>query len=65
MQINKNGIAIKTPKKITKRKPIEGLDLNMRRFQLISNECDVIVTIPVFSPIMELMKCDGWIEIYE
>lgn len=65
MQINKNGIAIKTPKKIRKRKPIEGLDLNMRRFQLVSDECDVVVTIPVFSPIMELMKSDGWREIHE
>lgn len=67
MQKNRNGIPVqvKSSKKPQRRKPIEGMDLTMRRFQLIDNECDVIVTIPVFSPIMELMKSDGWREVHE
>lgn len=66
MQVNKNGIPVnQAPKKKRKRKPIEGMDLTMRRFKLVNKEYDVIVTIPVFSPIMDLMKSEGWIEVYE
>lgn len=61
MQKNKNGITVQAPRK--KRKPIEGMDLNMRRFRLIDDEAHVEVFVPAFSPILEVLRQDGWEEI--
>ncbi len=65
MAKNKNGIRIAVQRKKQVRRPIEGLDLVTRRFKLKSDEHDVEVVVPVFSPVLEVLRRDGWEEIYE
>jgi len=60
MQVNKNGIAVQTPKK-KRNKP--NFHLPMRKFVLIDDEAEVEVFVPHFSPILEVLKSDGWREI--
>lgn len=64
MQVDKNGIAIQTPGKRHKRKrePLTE-SLEMRRFELIDDEAEVEVVVPYLSPILEVLKRDGWREI--
>jgi len=62
MQTNKNGIRVQTPKKRHKRKPLN-IELGTRRFALIDDEAQVEVVVPHFSPIIELLKGNGWREI--
>lgn len=62
MQVNKNGIAVQTPRKKRQRKPLN-INLPMRRFALIDDEAEVEVVVPHFSPIVELLKGDGWREV--
>ncbi|MER2048163.1 MAG: hypothetical protein ABTA23_07995 [Solibacillus sp.] len=63
VQVNKNGIPVHTPKKKRHRKPLN-IHLPMRRFALIDDEAEVEVVVPHFSPIVELLKGDGWREIH-
>ncbi|BAK15830.1 ABC-type metal ion transport system, periplasmic component/surface adhesin [Solibacillus silvestris StLB046] len=62
--LNKNGIPQWLPKHKRKRerKPLN-IQLPMRRFALIDDEAEVEVVVPHFSPIVELLKGDGWREI--
>lgn len=62
--LNKNGIRQWVPKHKRKRerKPLN-IQLPMRRFALIDDEAEVEVVVPHFSPIVELLKGDGWREI--
>ena len=62
MLTNKHGIPFHTPKKKRKRTPLN-IQLPMRRFALIDDEAEVEVVVPHFSPIVELLKGDGWREI--
>ncbi|MER1998817.1 MAG: hypothetical protein ABS882_03510 [Lysinibacillus sp.] len=59
MQVNKNGIAIATPKKSQKRKK-PNFHLPMRKFVLIDDEAEVEVVVPHFSPILDVLIKDGW-----
>lgn len=58
MQVNKNSIPVQSPQK---RAPLKE-SLAMRRFRLIDDECDVEVVVPAFSPILEVLRQDGWEE---
>lgn len=62
--LNKNGIPLWVPKHKRKRerKPLSD-KLPMRRFALIDDEAEVEIVVPCFSPIVELLKGDGWREI--
>lgn len=73
---NKNGIPVQTKESEEKRrklkrqaeriKRIQALEdkkLGMKRFALINDEAEVEVVVPHFSPIVELLKSDGWREI--
>lgn len=62
MSVNKNGIPFDAPKKKRKRKPLN-YELPMKRFALISDEAEVEIVVPCFSPIVEVLKNDGWREI--
>lgn len=64
MQNNKNGIPVYTPGKKNKRQRIKPeFELGKRKFALISDEADVEIIVPDFSPVIELMISDGWKEI--
>ena len=61
MQVNKNGIAVQTPRKRKRNKP--NFHLPMRKFVLIDDEADVEVFVPHFSPIIDVLTRDGWREV--
>ena len=64
MQVNKNGIAVQTPgKKRNRKRKAPNYHLQLRRFELIDDEAQVEVVVPCFSPILEVLKRDGWREI--
>lgn len=64
MQVNRNGIQVQTPGRKRKRERVPLTDrLPMRRFALIDDEAEVEVVVPCFSPIVKLLKGDGWREI--
>ena len=62
MQVNKNGIAVQTPRRNQKRRE-PNFHLPMRKFVLIDDEAEVEVFVPHFSPILEVLKKDGWREV--
>ena len=75
--LNKNGIPVQTKESEEKRKKLkrqaerikrmqalEDKKLGMKRFALINDEAEVEVVVPYFSPIVELLKGDGWREIF-
>ncbi|MER1957908.1 MAG: hypothetical protein ABS942_11035 [Solibacillus sp.] len=64
MQKNKNGIPVQT--KTARQQRMDALEdkrLGMKRYALISDEAEVEVVVPHFSPIVEVLKQDGWREI--
>lgn len=74
--LNKNGIPVQTKESEEKRRKLnrqaerikrmqalEDKKLGMKRFALINDEAEVEVVVPHFSPIVELLKGDGWREI--
>lgn len=60
--LNKNGIPFHAPRKKRKRIPLN-YELPMCKFALIDDEAEVEVVVPCFSPVIELLKGDGWREI--
>lgn len=74
--LNKNGIPVQTKEnaekhrklkrqteRIKRMQALEDKKLGMKRFALINDEAEVEVVVPHFSPIVELLKGDGWREI--
>lgn len=62
--LNKHGIPVQTKTARQQRvEMLEGIKLPTRRFALIDDEAEVEVVVPCFSPIVELLKGDGWREI--
>ena len=75
--LNKNGIPVQIKEIAEKRRKLkrqeerikrmqafEDKKLGMKRFALINDEAEVEVVVPHFSPIVELLKGDGWREIH-
>ncbi|MER2111186.1 MAG: hypothetical protein ABS960_00745 [Solibacillus isronensis] len=75
--LNKNGIPVQTKESEEKRRKLkrqaerikrmqalEDKKLDMKRFALINDEAEVEVVVPHFSPIVELLKGDGWREVF-
>jgi len=60
MQVNKNGIAVQTPRR-KHREP--NFHLPMRKFVLIDDEAEVEVFVPHSSPIIDVLTRDGWREV--
>ena len=65
MQVNKHGFLVHTPGKKIKRKRVKPeYALGQRLFVLEELGDRVEVILPNFSPILELMKSDGWKEVH-
>lgn len=64
MQTNKNGIPVQIKSARQQRMELlEDKNSGMKRYALIDDEAEVEVVVPHFSPIVELLKGDGWREI--
>ncbi len=74
--LNKNGIPVQTKENAEKRRKVkqqaermkrmqalEDKRLGMKRFALINDEAEVEVVVPHFSPIVDVLKKEGWREI--
>lgn len=75
--LNKNGIPVqkreseekrrklkRQAERIKRMQALEDKKLGLKRFALISDEAEVEVVVPHFSPIVELLTKVGWREIF-